>query len=80
VDRGRVVELRDAGASWATIAEALGVPSTTICTKYTQADALRKTCVQRDGPFVRKTNGVWYVGIGLRKRSGFGNCCVLVIR
>ena len=46
VDRGRVVELRDAGASWATIAEALGVPSTTICTAYTQSAALRKTCVQ----------------------------------
>ena len=43
VDRGRVVELRDAGASWATIAEALGVPSATILTAYTQAATLRKT-------------------------------------
>jgi hypothetical protein len=50
VDRGRVVELRDAGASWATIAEALGVPSTTIRTAYTQAGALRKTCVQETVP------------------------------
>ena len=50
VDRGRVVELRDAGASWATIAEALGVPSTTIRTAYTQAAALRKTCGQETFP------------------------------
>ena len=50
VDRGRVVELRDAGASWATIAEALGVPSTTIRTAYTQAGALRKTCLQETVP------------------------------
>jgi putative DNA-invertase from lambdoid prophage Rac len=49
VGRGRVVELRDAGASWATIAEALGVPSTTIRTAYTQA-ALRKTCLQETAP------------------------------
>jgi hypothetical protein len=50
VDRGCVVELRDAGASWATIAEALGVPSTTIRTAYTQAGALRKTCLQETVP------------------------------
>jgi DNA invertase Pin-like site-specific DNA recombinase len=50
VDRGRVVELWDAGASWATIAEALGVASTTIRTAYTQAAALWKTCLQETVP------------------------------
>jgi DNA invertase Pin-like site-specific DNA recombinase len=46
VDRSRLVELRDSGASRATIAEALGVPSTTIRSAYSQAAALRKTCGQ----------------------------------
>jgi len=72
VDRGRVVELRDAGAFWATLAEALGVPSTTI-RNATLSRHLAENLRARDGPFVRKTDGDWCLGIGLRKRSGFGN-------
>ena len=79
VDRGRVVELRDAGAFWATLAEALGVPSTTI-RNATLSRHLAENLRARDGPFVRETNGDRCAGIGLRKRSSFGRRrCVLIL-
>jgi DNA invertase Pin-like site-specific DNA recombinase len=55
MDRRRVVELRDAGASWATIAEAHGVASTKIRTAYTQAAALRKPACKRRSLRAEKT-------------------------
>jgi DNA invertase Pin-like site-specific DNA recombinase len=50
VDRGRVVQLRNGGASWAMIAVALGVPSTSVRRAYSQgASALPKTCSGAEG-------------------------------
>jgi DNA invertase Pin-like site-specific DNA recombinase len=55
VGRDRVVELLDSGASWATIAEFLGVPSATIRSVYSQHHHFAGNLCSRDGPHMRKT-------------------------
>lgn len=54
VDRQRVIQLRLAGASWATIGKALEVPSTTARRAYREPAPLPKTCVRETGESSRK--------------------------
>lgn len=54
VDRQRVIQLRLAGASWATIGEALEVPSTTARRAYREPAPLPKTSVRETGESSRK--------------------------
>jgi putative DNA-invertase from lambdoid prophage Rac len=54
VDRQRVIQLRLAGASWATIGKALEVPSTTARRAYRETAPLPKPCVRETVESMRK--------------------------